>query len=147
MSIAAAPQDSLTAAANTAFAFGAQAPGNAIPEDLMGRWSWGGFILSFFWTFWNANTTLKWINVGCFIVGLFAFGLPGLAFAIYCGIKGNRIAARDRSFTSTAQFVAVQRAWAKAGVIVLILSIAIPICFAILGVILAGIGASMHHYS
>jgi hypothetical protein len=137
----------LSQTANAAFTFGAQAPGNMIPEDLMKRWSWGGFLLGWLWVFWNGNTTMKWINVGCIVFGFFTAGIPGLAFAIFCGIKGNRIAARDRSFASTAEYVAVQRAWAKAGVIILIVSIGLGLILGIVSVIFAGIAASMHHYS
>ena len=138
-SVASAAGSSFTGAANTAFAFTAQAPGNAIPEDVMQRWSWGGFLLVFFWPLWNANVTLKWLTLGALIVGIFTLGLPGLALGIYYGINGNRIAARDRRFASVAEYVAVQRAWAKAGVIVLLvgfpLSIMLSFCAAIMSTI------------
>jgi hypothetical protein len=131
----------LIGTANTAFAFTDQAPGNAIPEPLLARWSWGGFLLGFLWVFWNGNTTLKWINVICYVLGFFTLGLSSLALAIYFGIKGNRIAARDRRFASIDQFVAVQRAWAKAGVIVLVVSaVVIPIVTVFGALLLAALG-------
>jgi hypothetical protein len=106
-----------------AFSFTAQAPGNAIPAEVTGRWNWGGFLLSIFWPWWSANTTLKWITVAAILLSWFTAGLSALALAIYFGISGNRIAARDRRFSSTEQFIAVQRTWAKAGVIVLVVSV------------------------
>jgi hypothetical protein len=127
-----APGTSASAVVNTAFAFTAQAPGNAIPEELTRRWSWGGFLLWLFWPWWNANTPLKWLTAGAFILSSFTAGLSGLALAIYFGISGNKIAARDRRFTSTDQFIAIQRAWAKAGVILLIVGcVAVPVLFAL----------------
>ncbi|MBD5657799.1 MAG: hypothetical protein IAI50_21875 [Candidatus Eremiobacteraeota bacterium] len=104
-----------------------QAPGNAIPEELTRRWSWGGFLLWLLWPLYNANVTMKWITLAAFILGIFSLGLPGLALGIYFGIYGNRIAARDRAFSSTEEYVTVQRAWAKAGVLLLL--IGIPMVF------------------
>ena len=106
----------------TAFTFSTQAPGNNIPEELTRRWSWGGFLLWFLWAFWNANTTVKWITLAAFVLNIVTGGIAGLALGIYFGINGNRIAARDRSFPTVDAYRAVQRAWANAGVIVLLVS-------------------------
>jgi hypothetical protein len=143
----AAPAAIATSPLNTAFSFTSQAPGNAIPEEVARRWNWGGFLLSIFWPWWNANVTLKWITVAAILLSSFTAGLSGLALAIYFGISGNRIAARDRSFASTDEFIAVQRAWAKAGVIVLIVcGVCIPLFFivAFFWALMVGIMAGHH---
>jgi hypothetical protein len=107
-----------------------QAPGNAIPEEILARWSWGPFLLWLFWVWWNADQKLKIAAAVIFVCEFIPFvnfiaGLAGLAFAIYLGLKGNRIMAANRQFTSVEQFVAVQTAWAKWGVIVFIVSVAL----------------------
>lgn len=107
-----------------------QAAGNAIPEEILARWSWGPFFLGVLWVWWNADQKLKIaaavIFVCCWIPFInFIGGLAALAFAIYLGLKGNRTMAANRQFQSTEQFVAVQTAWAKWGVIVFIVDLAL----------------------
>jgi hypothetical protein len=105
-----------------------QAPGNAIPEEILARWSWGPFFLWLFWVWWNADQKLKIAAAVIFVCCCIPFinfigGLAALGLAIYLGLKGNRIMAANRQFQSTEQFVAVQTAWAKWGVIVLIVDV------------------------
>ncbi len=114
-----------------------QAPGNAIPEEILARWSWGPFFLWLFWVWWNADQKLKIAAAVIFVCDFIPFlnfiaGFAALGLAIYLGLKGNRIMAANRQFTSVEQFVAVQTAWAKWGVIVLIASVAIMILFTVL---------------
>jgi hypothetical protein len=132
-------------------AFQSQAAGNAIPESLTRRWSWGAFLLSIFWVFWNANNTIKLIAVGVFFIAFLTAGvgigfLVQLAFTIYLGAYGNRIAARDRRFSSTGEFVAVQGAWARWGVIIWILNFAIGLLafFAWAAIMAAFLGSSFN---
>ena len=128
-----------------------QAPGNAIPEEILARWSWGPFFLWLFWVWWNADQKLKIAAAVIFVCEFIPFinfiaGLAGLAFAIYLGLKGNRIMAANRQFTSVEQFVAVQTAWAKWGVIVLIVSVVLIV----LSMVLFGaamVAAGMHSSS
>jgi hypothetical protein len=116
-----------------------QAPGNAIPEQLLSRWSWGPFFLSYFWVFWNADQTHKIIAVAIFVGNFIPFinflaAPAGLAFAIYLGIKGNRLMAANRQFASLQDFIAVQTAWAKWGVIVFLIGIVLlVVCFLLFG--------------
>lgn len=116
------------------FAFGVQAPGNAIPPELTRRWSWGAFLLSSLWPFWNANTNLRWLTIAAIVFGWLLGGIPSLALGIYLGVNGNRIAARDRRFASTAEFAAVQSAWARAGVIVVIVGVVFTIAVSVIGI-------------
>ena len=130
--------DNITATAST---FSTQAPGNNIPEELTRCWSWGGFLLWFLWPLWNANTTVKWFTLAAFVLNFVTGGITGLALGIYFGINGNRIAARDRSFATIDAYRAVQRAWAQAGVIVLLVSV--PLCAIVF--LLAGFAAMIGH--
>jgi hypothetical protein len=114
-----------------------QAPGNAIPEEILARWSWGPFFLWLFWVWWNADQKLKIAAAVIFVCEFIPFinflaGFAALALAIYLGLKGNRIMAANRQFTSVEQFVAVQTAWAKWGVILLIVSVALGILSVVL---------------
>lgn len=114
-----------------------QAPGNAIPEEILARWSWGPFFLWLFWVWWNADQKLKIAAAVIFVCEFIPFinflaGIAALALAIYLGLKGNRIMAANRQFTSVEQFVAVQTAWAKWGVILLIVSVALGILSVVL---------------
>ena len=104
----------------TAIGTSAQAPGNAVPEELLNRWSWGPFFLWLLWPFWNADSTHKIIAIAIFVCNFvpivhFLSFPASLIFAIYLGIKGNRLMAANRHFSSLADFVAVQSAWAQLG--------------------------------
>ena len=128
----------------------AQAPGNAVPDQLLDRWSWGPFFLWLFWVFWNADSTHKIIALAIFVCNFIPFvhflAWPAsLIFAIYLGIKGNRLMAANRQFASLDDFVAVQTAWARWGLIVTVVLIALVV-FAILifgaALMAIGIGAA-----
>lgn len=130
-----------------------QAPGNAIPEEILARWSWGPFFLWLFWVWWNADQKLKIAAAVIFVCEFIPFinflaGFAALALAIYLGLKGNRIMAANRQFTSVEQFVAVQTAWAKWGVIVLIVSVALGILSVVLfGAAMMAAGVHSASYS
>ena len=131
-----------------------QAPGNAIPEEILSKWSWGPFFLWLFWPFWNADNTFKIIAIAIFVSNFIPFihflSWPAsLIFAIYLGIKGNRIMAANRQFSSLAEFQAVQTAWAKWGVIVFAVTIVLGILlFVVFGAIMTAVlmgGAAASH--
>jgi hypothetical protein len=130
----------------------AQAPGNAIPEEILQKWSWGPFFLWLFWVWWNADTRHKVAAAVIFvcefipIVGFLA-ALAGLGFAIYLGIKGNRIMAANRQFTSVEQFVAVQTAWARWGLILFCVGVVLGILSFIFGMAAALMGGMAGHPS
>ena len=128
-----------------------QAPGNAIPEQLLSRWSWGPFFLWLFWPFWNADTTHKIIAISIFVGEFIPFlnfiaAPAGLAFAIYLGLKGNRLMAANRQFSSLQEFVAVQTAWARWGVILFIVGIVLcVVMFMIFGLAMIAAMATGGH--
>ena len=104
-----------------------QAPGNAVPEDILARWSWGPFWGTPLWAFWNADTLHKVLGVVLLLLawttGIFAPVLFG--YGIYLGIRGNRIAAANRRFSSLAEFLAVQHAWSMWGFIAFLVQLAV----------------------
>jgi len=126
-----------------------QAPGNAIPEAALRAWTWGPFWSWLFWPFWNGDTLLKGLAVGAFVLSFFTGGLTALALAIYLGVRGNRIAAAFRQFSSVDEFFVVQRAWSRWGLILTIIGVVIPLGLFMLGMIFSIFinGVSEHHYS
>ena len=132
----------------------AQAPGNQIPEEILSRWSWGPFFLWLLWPFWNADNTHKIIAAAIFVSNFIPIihvisPIAALGFAIYLGIKGNRLMAANRQFASLADFQAVQTAWAKWGLIVfavcIVLGIVMFVIFgAVMMAIFAGAAAGSH---
>lgn len=108
------------------------ANGEEIPALLLSKFSWGAFLLNWWWTLWNADGRIKGIAIACTLVGFFTLGIPSLVMAIYLGINGNRISARNRTFASLADFRAVQRAWASWGVGLLIVGFIFAIIRAVL---------------
>jgi hypothetical protein len=96
-----------------------QAPGNAIPEEILAKWTWGPFWLAPLWSFWQADTLHKVLGVVLvllsFTTGVFAIVLLG--YGVFMGFRGNRIAAANRRFASVEEFLAVQRAWSQWGLI------------------------------
>jgi hypothetical protein len=94
-----------------------QAPGNAIPEEILARWSWGPFWGTPLWAFWNGDTLHKVLGVVLFLLAFFTgfFAIVLFGYAIYLGFRGNRIAAANRRFSSLQEFLAVQHAWSMWG--------------------------------
>lgn len=89
---------------------------SALPEELKG-WNWGAFFLTWIWAIGNQT----WI-------GLLALISPiSLIMCIVLGIKGNEWAWQNRKFENVDQFKAVQKAWAKWGLILFIISIVLMI--------------------
>lgn len=87
------------------------------PEIQALGWNWGAFLLNWIWAIAHA----VWIG----LIGI----LPcaSLIMAIVLGIKGNEWAWQNRRFASVQEYMEVQKAWRKWGVIVLLISVAINI--------------------
>ncbi|MDO8513487.1 MAG: hypothetical protein Q7S37_03215 [bacterium] len=100
--------------ASTAPTGTAPATSTDIPAEIKG-WNWGAFFLNWIWAIGNQT----WI-------GLLAFVL-GPIMMVILGLKGNEWAWQNRKFESVEQFKAVQKAWAKWGLIIFILNILLTI--------------------
>ena len=96
---------------------GAQAE---VPAELAGRWNWGAFLLTPIWGIGNS----VWIALIAF-AGIIPFVGPiiSLGMAIWMGLKGSEMAWRAKRWNSVEHFKDVQRKWAIAGVVVLVLSV------------------------
>lgn len=83
-----------------------------VPEGI-GGWNWGAFFLNWIWAIGNKS----WIGLLALVPGL------GLIMGIILGLKGSEWAWQHRKFESVDQFKAVQKAWAKWGLIIFIISL------------------------
>jgi len=94
-----------------------------VPPGVAG-WNWGAFLLNWIWAIGNS----VWIGL------LALVPCASLIVAIVLGIKGSEWAWQQRRWESVEQFKATQRAWAIAGLIVLVIGVLfiIPIFAAIL---------------
>lgn len=79
----------------------------SVPAEV-DRWNWGAFLLNWIWGIGN-NT---------FIALLMFVPFVNLVMAFVLGAKGSAWAWRNKRWESVEQFKAVQRQWAKWGVIV-----------------------------
>jgi hypothetical protein len=97
-------------------------------------WNWGAFLFTWIWGVFNGATVTLW--------GLLLMFVPGgnIAWAIVCGINGNRWAWRGRPWTGVEQFRATQHKWAIAALIVFVAAVIVPIVIFI--VVLAASHAS-----
>lgn len=85
----------------------------AIPAEI-DRWNWGAFLLNWIWGIGN-NT---------FIALLMFAPLANMVMPFVLGAKGSAWAWQNKKWESVEQFRAVQRQWAKWGVIVWLVFIA-----------------------
>jgi|GEM_PF-2701126 hypothetical protein len=93
------------------------------PAEL-NRWNWGAFLLNWIWALGNQ----VWIG----LLVLLAFipvigGIISLVVTIMLGIKGNEWAWNAKKWDSVEHFKAVQKKWAKWGVILLIISFVLAV--------------------
>ncbi len=110
------------------------------PAELAG-WNWGAFLLNWIWGIGHS----VWIALLVLLLGFIPFigSIGALGLAIYLGIKGNELAWQNRKFESVEQFKAVEKAWTKWAVILLILGIVLGILgFIAFFVLIAASGAS-----
>jgi hypothetical protein len=95
-----------------------------VPPDL-GDFSWGGFLLTWVW------------GIGNNVWWSFLVFIPYIGFLVMpwvLAFKGNELAWRSRHWDSVEHFKRVQRSWAKAAIIVLVIS-----SFLIATVLVAGL--------
>lgn len=92
-----------------------------MPEELKG-WSWAAFLMNWIWAIKH--------NVWIGLLALVPYA--GFVMAIILGIKGNEWAWEKRRFQDVNQFKAVQKAWTKWGIILLIIGLALSIVISII---------------
>lgn len=95
-----------------------QGPASRVPPEIQ-RWSWGAFLLNWIWGI--ANNT--WLALLVFVPFF------GFVWLFVIGAKGSEWAWRNKRWDSVAHFQAVQRKWAKWGVVVLLAWVALAVLF------------------
>ena len=100
----------------------------AVPPEI-DRWNWGAFLLNWVWGIGN-NT---------FVALLMFVPFVNVVMPFVLGVKGSAWAWRNKRWDSVEQFKAVQRKWAKWGVILLALGAAALVAlFFVVGGMLKG---------
>lgn len=90
--------------------------------------NWGAFAL---WPFWGLGNKMAYLLGIYFIIGfatIFLYFIPsiiGIIISIYLGIKGNRLSWENKDWKSVEQFEKSQKDWNLAGIIVLVIPVAI----------------------
>jgi len=97
-------------------------PSILVPEEIKG-WNWGAFLLAPLWSL----TNHVWLGLLAWVP------IVGFWMAIALGIKGNEWAWKSRKWQSIDQFLAHQKRWASAGIV---LGIAVNLVVWQLGVLL-----------
>ena len=83
-----------------------------VPRGVRG-WSWGAFLLNWFWGPFNGT----WIALLCLVPGI------GFVMAVILGFKGREWAWKNRRWDSVDHFNRVQRRWSIGGLVVWLLPI------------------------
>lgn len=102
----------IEAGANTS----GQGSAAVVPSEVLG-WNWGAFFLSWIWGIGNK----VWIS---FLVFIPYFDL---IWIFVLGAKGNEWAWRSKRWDSIEHFKQTQRSWAKWGLILFVLNIALAV--------------------
>lgn len=89
-------------------------PNGPMPPEL-NHWNWGAFLMNWLWAIGNG----VWIGL------LTLVPVGNLIMPILLGINGNKWAWEQRKFNDLEHFKKVQSAWAKWGVILLIVGVLI----------------------
>ena len=111
-----------------------QGSGTVIPQNVK-KFCWGAFFLTWIWGIFNKTFIILYIYLAMIVILLilhFALGMPiktckgigdliGLGLCIWFGIKGNEWAWQNKHWNSIKHFHDVQKKWAIAGVILLVL--------------------------
>ncbi len=115
-----------------------------VPEAIAKQFNWGVFLLNWIWGLGN-NTYITFV---IFAVSLLSFipligWLAPLGCSIWFGLKGNEWAWQNKKWDSIEHFENVQKTWAKAGVVLLIVGAVLGFILGIFIILAAGIAAGM----
>ena len=94
-----------------------------IPQDVLGRFNWGAFLLSWIWGLGNNTYITLFILLSVILVFIPFGGLVPFGLCIWFGIKGNEWAWQNKHFESVEKFHEIQKKWAIAGTIVFVIGI------------------------
>lgn len=110
---------------------------NQLPDKLK-KFNWGAFLLTWIWGLGN-KTYIALLVFPLALLGVIpVLGyVAQLAFSIWLGIKGNELAWKNKEWQSIEHFNKIQKRWATAGVIVLLLMLLFAFGVGILAVVMA----------
>ncbi len=106
---------------------------SAVPEAIAKEFNWGAFLLNWIWGLGNKT----YITLLIFVASLFSI-IPFIGFviplgcSIWFGIKGNEWAWQNKKWDSVEHFTSVQKTWAIAGLVLMILGFVVGIILGIL---------------
>ena len=112
-----------------------QQAGNADPLNLS-KWSWGAFVLSWIWGFFNGCWWMFLVQIGTFLLSLLLWWVPfaaifisiiDLGVSVLFGIKGTEWAWNNRSWSSISNFKQTQDTWNKVGLMLFLFGIVIMV--------------------
>ncbi|OYT90748.1 MAG: ribonuclease G [Burkholderiales bacterium PBB3] len=83
-----------------------------VPEEIKG-WNWGAMLMNWVWGLFN----------GTFIALLMFVPFVNFVMFFMLGAKGNEWAWRNKKWDSVEHFKSVQRKWAIAGLVILVLGV------------------------
>lgn len=102
----------------------------------LSKWSWGAFVLSWIWGFFNGCWWMFLVKMGVFLLSVLLYWVPFLAFfftivdigiSVLFGIKGTEWAWHNRKWNSITDFNQTQNVWNKVGLSIFLLGIIIMI--------------------
>lgn len=106
-----------------------------LPAESLKKFNWGAFLLNWIWGLGN-KTYLPLIVLPIAFVPVLG-PLVNLGLAIWFGFKGNEWAWQNKQWQSIEHFEDVQKKWAIAAVIILVVSFVLGLLMGILGGIAA----------
>ena len=105
------------------------------PLDLS-KWSWGAFVLSWIWGFFNGCWWMFLVRIGFLLLNALLWWVPfmviivliaDLCVSVLFGLKGTEWAWNNRSWNSVESFKHAQDAWNKIGLALFLLSIILTV--------------------
>lgn len=108
-----------------------QQASSAEPLNLS-KWSWGAFVLSWIWGFFNGCWWMFLVKIGFILLAILLWWVPfailfisfaDLGTSILFGVKGTEWAWNNRKWDSIASFKQVQSTWNNVGLALFLLGI------------------------
>jgi len=88
-----------------------------VPAQCRGGFNFGAFVFTWIW----GVVHRQWWTLLIFIVWIIPCG--SIAFAIYCGVKGNEFAWKSGRFSTPEECMRTQRTWGIVGAVIFVLAI------------------------
>lgn len=107
----------------------------------LSKWSWGAFVLSWIWGFFNGCWWMFLVKIGFFLFSIFLYWVPlaillisvaEFGISILFGVKGTEWAWNNRKWDSVASFNQAQSTWNKVGLALFLLGIIIVVLFCVI---------------